>query len=89
MYTVVEFRMVLSSSPKGLDATYARILTALDDQRNLQHIRKTLPLLILSDKRTFLDEAAEMHAIELGSVPQVDLERRLIKIYMCCQYAPH
>ena len=64
--------------PKDLDDTYARILKAIDDDGTHAQVFKILRLLVGSNERITIDQAAETIPIELDMTPQVDLERRLV-----------
>lgn len=75
--TLAELRRALSSLPKNLDDTYTRILQAIDDEGNHHHVWKILQFLILNGTIR-IDEAAEIVAVDLDSVPQFDAERRLV-----------
>ncbi|KAL8884826.1 MAG: hypothetical protein Q9215_007210 [Flavoplaca cf. flavocitrina] len=75
--SVVELRRALLSLPKDLDDTYARILRRIDDEGHYLQVWKILQLLVGSNGPVTIDEVAETITIELDSMPQVDLDRRL------------
>jgi ankyrin repeat protein len=73
---VETLRKALKSLPKTLDDTYARILLSIDEDY-MQDALKVLQWLSFSSRPLRIEEVAEVVAVDQGSDPQFDSERRL------------
>ena len=78
-----EITMTLKALPRTLDGTYDRILCKISDKSSSQYLRPPsfqarviLRWLVYSRRPLTLHEIAEVLAIDLEEVPQVNLEKR-------------
>ena len=77
-FSLLHLRQTLTSLPKTLDDTYARILCNIDEQFNHcnRDILKILQWLTFSARPLRLEEVAEILAIDVDQTPRFDPERR-------------
>jgi ankyrin repeat protein len=73
-----KLRNALASLPKTLDETYARILSNIDEEYS-QDALKILQCLAYSQRPLWLEEVAELVAVDVKGEPRFNPERRLPK----------